>query len=266
MQRWRTANGESAVALHSAVSKGTMVFGHANTSHCARKEPLLPLTTPLWAAAQMHATDSAAHTEDEGIDRVDLTDADARNLGFDPRHPARTKAERCSQEPADDPKQRFMQTAHRLKQEIPRLIEPATLSKDLLDSRLTLVDNTMRVSVQGRIAHDLVLGAAAAGTKLALVNPRLNMLSYVPNASTRTITCRWQIVGTPRMPLATVHHDRVSVFEVDARGKIVKHTIDRISTSHRPEDDTLLDMLFPSAHACRGAALGYAVLWQPFST
>jgi hypothetical protein len=121
------------------------------------------------------------------------------------------------------------------------------LSADLLENDLELRDNTINVTFRGRTAHDLVLGAAAAGTRLALIDAEIRVLSYSWCVDSRRITCRWQIVGTPRVPLTRVYHDRVSFFDVNDRGRVYRHTIDRIvPTAPRRRPLSLRDLLFPS--------------------
>eukprot|EP00037_Helgoeca_nana_P031351 m.399159 g.399159 ORF g.399159 m.399159 type:complete len:314 (-) comp28379_c0_seq1:149-1090(-) len=196
--------------------------------------------------------------EADAVCSIDVARVDPDDLGFDARHSARKFLQRDdggAEDPANSPRQRFLVTAHRLKAEIPRLMDPTSISQDLLCKDLLLVDNTIQLSVRGRGAHDLVLGVAAAGTKLALINPSLNMLSYKACAHTRRITCRWQIVGTPRLPLTVVHHDRVSIFDVGPSGKITQHTIDRIRPPSSRLDKVLAQLLFPwHDDSCRHVA------------
>lgn len=140
------------------------------------------------------------------------------------------------------------------------IVQPAMLSADLLERDIELRDNTINVSFRGRTTHDLVLGAAAAGTRLALVDAEIRVLSYSWCVETRRITCRWQIVGTPRVPLTRVYHDRVSFFDVNDRGRIWRHTIDRITPSaSQRRAPSLRDLLFPWQVAdCRASVAAVA--------
>lgn len=134
--------------------------------------------------------------------------------------------------PANSPQQRFRQTVRLLQSELPKVLAPDTLDKNLYSDDIEFTDKVSGLRVYGKAKYDFVLGAFAAGTKVCFVAPEFYLIWCNSCESTRTISCRWQVRGNLRVPLVPPslnYYDRHSVFDVDHDGRIWRHTIDRMT-------------------------------------
>eukprot|EP00041_Stephanoeca_diplocostata_P012681 m.212618 g.212618 ORF g.212618 m.212618 type:complete len:324 (-) comp19048_c0_seq1:445-1416(-) len=141
------------------------------------------------------------------------------------------------EDPANSPQQCFRQTVQVLREELPKILAPDTLDGSLYAEDIQFSDKVSGLRVHGKSKYELVLGAFAAGAKVCFTAPEFHLIWCNACESTRTISCRWQIRGSLRVPLVPPslnYYDRHSVFDVDRNGKIWRHTIDRM-TPTRPD-------------------------------
>eukprot|EP00040_Diaphanoeca_grandis_P044895 m.14055 g.14055 ORF g.14055 m.14055 type:complete len:314 (-) comp9993_c0_seq2:138-1079(-) len=138
----------------------------------------------------------------------------------------------------------FLETAHLLRSEMQHVaLNPAKLQLPLYDEHMTFVDSTNGLEVQGVKMYFFVLKTFATGAKIYFNDPKFNLIWFQRDSTNQTVRCRWQICGTPRMPLSidTGYYDRISTFFICDHGLIREHRIDRCE----PLDDG-----YNNSHIC----------------